>query len=82
MELRGLERAHRLYFKVCVCRGVFRELPPSKHNNSDSCALASSRLRTPTAARHAGTDQRAIHHKGGVAGSDRREEGFAKETEG
>ena len=27
-------------------------------------------------------DQRAIHHKGGVAGSDRREEGFAKETEG
>ena len=31
---------------------------------------------------HAGTDQRAIHHKGGVAGSDPREEGFEKETEG
>ena len=55
-----------------------------KHNNSggDSWALASTRLRTPTAARHAGTDQRAIHHKGGVAGSGRREGGFAKETEG
>ena len=30
--------------------------------------------------RHAGTNQRAIHHKGGVASSDRREGGFAKET--
>ena len=44
--------------------------------------LRTTRPRAPTAARRTGADQCAIHYKGGVAGSDRREGGFAKETEG
>ena len=44
--------------------------------------LRTTRPRAPTAARRTGADQCAIHHKGGVVGSDRREGGFAKETEG
>ena len=36
----------------------------------------------PEVARNAGADQRAVHHKGGLTGSDQRESGFAMETEG
>ena len=41
--------------------------------------LRTTQTRAPTAARRTGADQCAIHHKGGVVGSDRREGGFAKE---
>ena len=36
----------------------------------------------PEEARNAGADQRAVHHKGSLTGSDQRESGFAMETEG
>ena len=44
--------------------------------------LRTTQTRAPTAARRTGADQCAIHHKGGLVGSDQREGGFAKETEG
>ena len=41
--------------------------------------LRTTQTRAPTAARRTGADQCAIHHKGGLVGSDQREGGFAKE---